>query len=305
MRAVRVIIRNIRDAFKSVFRNFSLSFASITCSAITLLIVTIALVITTNINYLTKQYENELTIVTYLYHDANEEQIKEYDNLLKDNKHIIEYKYKSKEDWKKECQDDSDILNNALNSLSYNPLLDSYTIKVDELKNMKKVANEVAKSDYVESVDYNEGLVEKISVVFNLVEKISIVLIVALLLVTAFLIGNTIKLTIFSRRTEIEIMRLVGTSNIVIKLPFLFEGLILGVLGSIIPIMIMIYGYLILYDRTNGYIYSNVIEMVKPYPFIMYASIFVLVLGAIIGMISSIRAVRKYLKIWESLLVAY
>lgn len=297
MRAVRVIIRNIRDAFKSVFRNFSLSFASITCSAITLLIVTIALVITTNINYLTKQYENELTIVTYLYHDANEEQIKEYDNLLKDNKHIIEYKYKSKEDWKKECQDDSDILNNALNSLSYNPLLDSYTIKVDELKNMKKVANEVAKSDYVESVDYNEGLVEKISVVFNLVEKISIVLIVALLLVTAFLIGNTIKLTIFSRRTEIEIMRLVGTSNIVIKLPFLFEGLILGVLGSIIPIMIMIYGYLILYDRTNGYIYSNVIEMVKPYPFIMYASIFVLVLGAIIGMISSIRAVRKYLKI--------
>ena len=297
MRAVRVIIRNIRDAFRSVFRNFSLSFASITCSAITLLLVTIALVITVNINYLTKQYENELTIVTYLYHDANEEQIKELDNSLKANKHIIEYKYKSKEDWKKECQDDSDILNNALNSLSYNPLLDSYTIKVDELKNMKKVADEVAQSDYVESVDYNEGLVEKISVIFNLVEKISIILIVALLLVTAFLIGNTIKLTIFSRRTEIEIMRLVGTSNIVIKLPFLFEGLILGVLGSIIPIMIMIYGYLILYDRTNGYIYSNVIKMVKPSPFILYSSLFILVLGAIIGMISSIRAVRKYLKI--------
>ena len=297
MRAIRVIIRNIRDAFKSVFRNFSLSFASITCSAITLLIVTIAIVITTNINYLTKQYENELTIVTYLYHDANEEQIKEFDDSLKNNKHIIEYKYKSKEDWKKECQDDSDILNNALNSLSYNPLLDSYTIKVDELKNMKDVANEVAKSDYVESVDYNEGLVEKISVVFNLVEKISIILIVALLVVTAFLIGNTIKLTIFSRKTEIEIMRLVGTSNIVIKLPFLFEGLILGVLGSIIPIMIMVYGYLILYDRTNGYIYSNVIKMVKPYPFILYAALFILILGAIIGMISSIRAVRKYLKI--------
>ena len=300
MRAIRVIIRNIRDAFKSVFRNFSLSFASITCSAITLLIVTIAIVITTNINYLTKQYENELTIVTYLYHDANEEQIKEYDNLLKENKHIIEYKYKSKEDWKKECQDDSDVLNNALNSLSYNPLLDSYTIKVDELKNMKQVAKDVAKSDYVESVDYNEGLVEKISVVFNLVEKISIILIVALLVVTAFLIGNTIKLTIFSRKTEIEIMRLVGTSNIVIKLPFLFEGLILGVLGSIIPIMIMVYGYLILYDRTNGYIYSNVIKMVKPYPFVFYAALFILILGAIIGMISSIRAVRKYLKIWES-----
>ena len=297
MRAIRVIIRNIRDAFKSVFRNFSLSFASITCSAITLLIVTIAIVITTNINYLTKQYENELTIVTYLYHDANEEQIKEFDDNLKNNKHIIEYKYKSKEDWKKECQDDSDILNNALNSLSYNPLLDSYTIKVDELKNMKDVANEVAKSDYVESVDYNEGLVEKISVVFNLVEKISIILIVALLVVTAFLIGNTIKLTIFSRKTEIEIMRLVGTSNIVIKLPFLFEGLILGVLGSIIPIMIMVYGYLILYDRTNGYIYSNIIKMVKPYPFILYAALFILILGAIIGMISSIRAVRKYLKI--------
>ncbi|MBO4245188.1 MAG: permease-like cell division protein FtsX [Bacilli bacterium] len=297
MRAIRVIIRNIRDAFKSVFRNFSLSFASITCSAITLLLVAIALIISFNVNYLTKQYENELTIVAYLFHDTNEEQIKEYDALLKENKNIVEYKYKSKEDWKKECQDDSQILLNALDSLSYNPLLDSYTIKVDDIKNMKKVADYVGNSDYVESVDYNEGLVEKIAVIFDIVEKVSIILVIALLVVTAFLIGNTIKLTIFSRKTEIEIMRLVGTSNIVIKLPFLFEGFILGVLGSIIPIIIMIYGYLILYDRTNGYIYSNVIKMVKPFPFIFYASLFVLVLGALMGMISSIRAVRKYLKI--------
>ena len=297
MKAIRVIVRSIRDAFKSVFRNFSLSFAAITCSAITLVIVAIALVLTGNVNYLTKQYENELTIVTYLLHDTNEEQIKEYDTLLKDNKHIIEYKYKSKEDWKKECQDDSEILSNALDSLSYNPLLDSYTIKVDSISNMKKVADEVGKSDYVESVDYNEGLVEKIAIVFDVIKKISYVLVIALLIVTAFLIGNTIKLTIFSRKTEIEIMRLVGTSNIVIKMPFLFEGFILGILGSIVPIIIMIYGYLIFYDRMNGYLYGNIIKMVKPYPFIFYASLFILILGALIGMLSSIRAVRKYLKI--------
>lgn len=297
MKILRVVIRNIRDALRSVFRNISLSFASITCSSITLLLVAIALVITFNVRYLTKQYANELTIVTYIHHDATEDDLKTFENHLNDIKNIDSYTYKSKEDWKKETQDESEYLNKALEYLSYNPLLDSYTVKVKDISKMKEISNKIEESNIVESVDYNEGLVEKVVVLFDVINNVSIILVIALLLVTAFLIGNTIKLTIFSRRTEIEIMRLVGTSNTVIKLPFVFEGLILGIMGAILPILITVYGYMILYDRLDGHLFNNLIKLVEPYPSILMISIFVLLLGSIIGVIGSLRAVRKYLKI--------
>ena len=110
-------------------------------------------------------------------------------------------------------------------------------------------------------------------------------------------LGNTIKLTIFSRRGEIEIMRLVGASNITIKLPFLFEGFIIGVVGSIIPICITIYGYVILYSRMHGKLFSNMIMLIKPYPFVFKISLILLGIGALVGMYGSIKAVRKYLKV--------
>ena len=90
------------------------------------------------------------------------------------------------------------------------------------------------------SIEYGEDMVDQLIIIFDVIEKVSIGAVVALILVTAFLIANTIKLAIYSRRREIEIMRLVGASNISIKIPFVIEGLILGMLGSIIPIIIKV-----------------------------------------------------------------
>jgi Cell division protein len=140
-------------------------------------------------------------------------------------------------------------------------------------------------------------MIEMVVTTFNIIEKIVIGVVIALILVTAFLISNTIKLTIFSRKSEIEIMRLVGASNIAIKLPFLVEGLIIGVVGSIIPICISIYGYVILYSKMNGYIFSSMLVMIEPYNFVFYVSLILLGIGALVGMYGSVKAVRKYLKI--------
>ena len=92
-------------------------------------------------------------------------------------------------------------------------------------------------------------------------------------------------------------MRLVGASNITIKLPFVFEGFIIGVLGSIIPIIITIYGYIIVYEKMHGNIITGFVNLINPYMYIFYIAIIIVVLGSIIGMFGSIRAVRKYLKI--------
>ena len=140
-------------------------------------------------------------------------------------------------------------------------------------------------------------MVENVISVFDVIQKVVLVVVIALVLVTGFLISNTIKLTIFSRRGEIEIMRLVGASNITIKLPFLFEGFIIGLVGSIIPICITIYGYVILYSRMHGKLFSNMIMLIKPYPFVFNISLILLGIGALVGMYGSIKAVRKYLKV--------
>ena len=140
-------------------------------------------------------------------------------------------------------------------------------------------------------------MVEQLVSVFEVVKKISIGMVIALIIVTAFLIANTIKITIFSRKREIEIMRLVGASNINIKIPFVFEGLILGVLGAIIPIIITTYGYTALYNNFDGQLFSPFIQLIKPEPFIFYVSGVLLIIGILVGMFGSWRAVRKYLKI--------
>ena len=147
-------------------------------------------------------------------------------------------------------------------------------------------------------VKYGEGMVEQLVTVFDMVRKISIVIVAALVVVTAFLITNTIKITIFSRKREIEIMRLVGASNISIKIPFIIEGLFIGIIGSVIPIIITIFGYTTLYDFFDGKLFnSSLATLVEPMPFIYNVSGVLLLIGIIVGMIGSYQAVRKYLKI--------
>ena len=297
MRALRILGRSIRDAIKSVFRNFSLSISSITCIIITLILVSISLVISQNVNNFTKTLENELSIVVYLNEDVTEERIDEIKDEIKSMSSYDTLNYKSKDEWKLEMQGYSDELNASLSYLENNPLLDSIIVKVKDISELKSTSKAISEIEGVKSARYGEDAVDQMIVVFRVVEKAMIIIVVALILVTAFLISNTIKLTIYSRKSEIEIMRLVGTSNTAIKLPFEFEGLILGVIGSIIPIVISIYGYIIAYDHFGGYLFTHMIELVKPINILPLISITLVITGGIVGMLGSWHAVRKYLKI--------
>lgn len=190
-----------------------------------------------------------------------------------------------------------DSFKTVLDYLDENPLMDSFVLKVNDVKKLSETSEYIKAINGVDTVKYGEGMVEQVISVFDIVQKIVVVVVIALVVVTSFLISNTIKLTIFSRRNEIEIMRLVGASNITIKLPFLFEGFIIGLIGSIIPVCITIYGYVILYSRMHGKLLSNMIMLIKPYPFVFWVSLIVIAIGALVGMYGSIKAVRKYLKV--------
>ena len=297
MKAIRVFLRSFREAFKSVFRNFSLSIASVTCTTITLVLVSLAILVSYNINNVTDKLENELTIVVYLERQATQEQAESLKSEFEKISNVEEVTYKSKEEWKFEMMNYSPTLNNTLSYLTENPLLDSYIVKVKDVKNLRKTADKIREFEIVRSAEYGEGTVDRLVGVFDTVKQITLVIVAALVLVTAFLINNTIKLTIFSRRSEIEIMRLVGTSNYAIKLPFIFEGLFLGIIGSIIPVILTIYGYIIAYSKLDGHLFSKMISLVKPFSFVLYVSLILIAIGAFVGVIGSYKAVRKYLKV--------
>ena len=297
MKAIRILNRSLRDAFKSVFRNFSLSIASITCIAITLVLVAVSLVLSSNVNQFTKDIENELSIVVYLKSDVDEGKRNEIENEIKGMASYQSLVFKSKEEWKKEMQESLGELNTILEDMEENPLLDTILVKVKNVNDLKATNKAISELDGVESASYGKESVDKMVGIFKIVEKAGIVIVIALVLVTSFLISNTIKLTIYSRRHEIEIMRLVGTSNTAIKLPFEFEGLFLGIIGSIIPILISIYGYIIAYDYFDGHLFSHMIELVGPSQLLLPIAITLVIVGGLVGMLGSWHAVRKYLKI--------
>lgn len=297
MKAIRILFRNINSAFKSVVRNFSLSIASVACTTITLILVALSVLISLNVNNFTHELEEELTIVTYLNEGVEDQQIEEIKEQIANVDGFESLEFKSKDEWKAEMQAYSEELNVSLSYLSENPLLDSIVVKVTDPNKINSVAKNIREIEGVKDAKYGEGMVDDVISIFNIVQNATLILVIALILVTAFLISNTIKLTIFSRRNEIEIMRLVGTSNAVIRMPFIFEGFILGIIGAIIPIIITIYGYILFYEHYNGHLFTNIITLISPGNIILFVSLVILVIGSLVGMFGSYRAVRKYLKI--------
>ena len=286
MKALRILSRNIRDAFYSVFRNFSLSLASISCITITLLVVTISIILTYNVNNFSSLVEKDITIVTFLNVDIDEEGRNNVRKEIEKLPNIESIEYQDKVDITKDMMKSSETFKNIMGSWSNeeNPIQSTYLVKVKDIEKIANTAKKIKKIDGVDTLKYGEGMVEQMVSVFDIIKKISLGIVVALIVVTAFLISNTIKITIASRKREIDIMRLVGASNLNIKIPFIFEGLFLGIMGAIIP-------------KFNGQVFSPFIKLIKPEPFVYKISLVLLAIGILVGMFGSWKAVRKHLKI--------
>ena len=299
MKLFRMLGRSFRDAFKSVIRNFSLSLASISCITITLIIVAIAIMASLNINNFTDEIEKDLTIVVFLDRDADANDIKDVKRELDKISNVEKITFISKDQVKEQMREESEVFAKVLDGYDEgeSPLKDTYQVKVKEIEKIKVTADRIKKVDSVSVVRYGEGMVEKLVSAFTSIKNVTYGVVIALIVVTVFLIVNTIKLTISARKREIGIMRLVGASNFTIKTPFIIEGMILGVLGSIIPIIFTTYGYMAFYKHFDGYLFSHLIVLIKPEPFIYTTSLMVIIIGILVGMIGSASAVKKYLKI--------
>ena len=299
MKSIRTLQRYFRDAFKSVIRNFSLSLASISCITITLIVVATSILLSYNVENFAESIRKDVTMVVFVDKTAKEEDLKQIKHEIQKIDNVDKITFKSKAETAEETKSKIEAVAPLVDMWTdeTNPLLDSYMIKVKDVAIIKDTVAQIQKIDKINSISYGEEVVDQLVTVFKVIEKVCIGAVVALIIVTAFLITNTIKLAIYSRKTEIEIMRLVGASNIAIKVPFIIEGLFIGILGAVIPIILTIYGYSALYKHFSGQLFSPFIKLVPAEPFVYIVSLILLGLGVIVGMLGSYKAVRKYLKI--------
>ncbi len=299
MKAFRILGSSLSESFKGVFRNFSLSLASILCITITLILVGCSILLSYNVNNFTREIEKDMTIVVFLDRKATDQDIADIKDKLKNLNNVKSVVFNSKNQVKEDMQKESDVFDSILSQYTdeTNPLQDTFLVKVTDINKIGDTADEIDKIDLTDIVKYGEGSVEELIKIFDMVKKITYIAVIALIVVTAILISNTIKITIQSRRREIEIRRLVGASNMFIKQPFFFEGIILGFLGSLIPIFVCCYGYSYLYKRLGGKVFTEIISLIKPSKIIYTVMLALIVIGVVVGAFGSYRAVRKYLKI--------
>ncbi len=301
MKLFRMIKNGIRDAFKSVYRNFSLSIASISCISITLMVVALALLVAFNVENFSKKAGDNVTIVTYLKLGVSDEEIANFEKTIENIENVNkDWKKHTPTERKNELKEENDFLSSVATLIdNENEVFHyRYDINVNDIKKIEETKKEIRSLTIVDSAEYGDETISRMINMFDVAGKVAIGIAIVLMIVTVFLIINTIKLTIFSRRREISIMRVVGASNMTIKNPFIIEGFIIGLLGSIVPIIVTIFGYKAFYGMLDdGHFMSFWLEFIDPQPFVFLVSLIILIIGVVVGMFGSGRAVRKYLKI--------
>lgn len=280
----RTVGRHLKEGTKNLGRNGWMTFASISAVAVMLLVVGMFILLILNMNHMATQVEDDVEIRTYIELTANEEQQEELETTIEQISEVQQVTFLGKDDG----------LNNLIDSLGdggeafesvrgENPLNDVFVVEATNPQLIEQVAAEIESLSYVETVEYGQDFVERLLQVTDVGRYIGLGLVISMMLTAMFLIANTIKLTILARRKEIRIMKLVGATNGFIRWPFLVEGLLLGLIGSLLPILLVIYGYGYVYDNYATQIEGRFFSLLPVFPYMLQIALLLLAIGLFIG----------------------
>lgn len=292
---ISTLRRHVRESFRSLGRNGWMTFASISAVTVTLMLVGVFAILMANLSHIASNLEQdvEIKVLIELTADAEAEQ-----QLLNEIAHmpaIAEYEYSSKEqelnqliedfgdDWK--LYEQSNPLHNVIYVRALHP------------EDIPKLAEEINYLSNTADVVYGEEKVERLFNALSVARNVGLFLILGLLFTAVFLISNTIRITIIARGDEIEIMKLVGATNSFVRLPFLLEGMWLGVFGALIPMGLTAFLYKQLYDFVTPRVSGDLIELVKPGAITFEVAGLLLLLAVAIGVVGSFMSVRKFLRV--------
>lgn len=294
----RTVGRHLKEGTKNLGRNGWMTFASISAVAVMLLVVGMFILLILNMNHMATQVEDDVEIRTYIDLTANQEQQDELRANIEGLSEVQDVTFLGKDDGLSNLIDSLGDNGQAFESVrEENPLNDVFVVEATSPQLIEQLASEIEEFSQVERVVYGQDFVERLLQVTDVGRYIGLGLVISLMLTAMFLIANTIKLTILARRKEIRIMKLVGATNGFIRWPFLVEGLLLGLIGSLLPILLVIYGYGYVYDNYGTQIEGNFFALLPVYPYMLQIALLLLVVGLFIGAWGSVMSVRKFLKV--------
>jgi len=293
---IRTIGRHIKEGFKSIRRNGWMSFAAISAVSITLLLVGGLIATVMNINELAADIENDVSVRVYVDLAAKEEDQENLQNELEKLENVEEVTFSSRED----------ELENVMSSYGdtfelfegdQNPLYNVFVVDTTSPEHTATVAKEIEPMEFVSEVNYGGAQADRLFKMTSTIRNVGGAIIIALIFTAIFLISNTIRITIFSRSTEIEIMKLVGATNWFIRWPFLIEGALIGFIGAIIPSAALWFIYSSVYGAVSGFFQGTYSSILAPSPY-MYQLILLLTgIGIVIGAAGSALSIRRFLKV--------
>ena len=292
---IRTMWRHIRDAVKSLFRNGWSTFGAISAVSMVLLLVGIFVSLLFNMNKIATDVEQDVNVRVYIDLAADETKTAELKAAIEALDTVDTVKFRSKdeelEDITKSVAQEFELFKN-----DSNPLRDAFDVSTKNPKQTKEVANVIEKMDYVARVNYGGARADTLFKVISTARNVGIGVISVLLIIALFLISNTIRATIHARRTEIEIMQLVGATKAYIRWPFFLEGGFIGLIGSIVPIAVLWGLYLWVYKGGSDFFAGSNFSLLSPNPFLYRLSLAMAGVGVLIGSFGSIFSMRRFLK---------
>ena len=295
-------IKNLPKHFKTslvnLWRNGAMTFSSIFAVTITLLLIGVISVLALNVQDISANIEEGVRIYVKLERSIDENAENEVGKQIKQLKGVASATYFSKDEElskliDKQGEDGKELFESYRDD---NPLGAAYEVEAKDPTKLASLAKKIKDIPNVNSVNYGGDSTQSMVSTLNTIQTGGTVFIVGLVIVALFMISNTIKITITARSTEISIMRMVGASNWYIRIPFMLEGMLIGIFGAIIPILVLVYGYGALYNYTGGSLMSSMLVLKAPMPFIRDFSFILAGLGAGVGLIGSFVSMRRFLK---------
>lgn len=297
---IDTILRHFREAYRGIVKNSWMSFAAIGAVAVTLMIFGVFVIFAVNLGSITDEVGDNVSMNVVLKEEVTLEQAKSLTAKIKGMPNVNDARFISKDDGvdeiKKNLKDAG--FTSVLQKGDKNFLPDLIKVTPKDSKVSKQVEDSIKGLPGVSNVKNNNTAKELLDFVL-LFKNIILVFGLGLAILAAFLISNTIKLTIIARRREIEVQRLVGASNWFIRWPFFIEGGFIGFVGSVVPVGILLIVYQAFFNMLNSGSNNNanLLQMVGVHDMGMYLAVSIFGIGIFIGVFGSILSVRRFLKI--------
>ncbi|MCT4594554.1 MAG: permease-like cell division protein FtsX [Anaeromicrobium sp.] len=296
---IRTLFYCIRQGIRGVWRNRMMSMASVFSITSVLIILGVVFTIVLNINSFTQITKDEFdSIMVDVSESASAYEMESLGKKIKNMEGVSSVSFISKNQALKNMKKKWGENGYLLEGLSENPLPNSYVIEVSNIERADEIVSKVKGLQGIEEVRYYKDMVDKILSVTNFVKLAGLGVIIVLVIISMFVVANTIKLTVIARKKEIAIMKYVGATNWFIRFPFVIEGIVLGTFAMGISVIVVGSGYKYLYHMITSGSYIMISAYMIPYEILVKSIVVIFAaLGIGIGSLGSIVSMRKFLKV--------